>query len=392
MEIITPSWQKQPDPRSMVWQHNRLAEARYELTAREQKLLLYVIAMIEPEDDEFKRYVINVAEFAELAGLDKDHLYTELRALAKNLASKPLVIPDHYDPVTGRRIELITHWFESAMIAKNGCGYFAVRISLDLKPYLLQVKKEFFRFRLHQVMQLRSTYAIRLYQWLKRWEFRRTVEVPVVDLRLQIGAASLNQDGKPTDVSLSLYPDFKRRAVQPAVEEINLRTDLRVSFSEIKAHGSKAVERLLFKIGRKRNQVDSDALPLGPVPQLELSLGRGAVEAAGPLAGLPERFGLNEKQWAKVLSYVREKGEAYVVEKIDVVTQSARKNAAQALLAALRDDWKPAVRISKPAAPSRKAPPKCLSPEPQPEPDPIDQEVALKQLRLLRETLRGSTG
>ena len=85
-----------------MWQHNRLAEARYELTAREQKLLLYVIAMTEPEDDEFKRYVINVGEFAELAGLDKDHLYRELRALAKNLAAKPLVIPDHYDPVTGR--------------------------------------------------------------------------------------------------------------------------------------------------------------------------------------------------------------------------------------------------------------------------------------------------
>jgi Initiator Replication protein len=301
-----------------------------------------------------------------------------------------LVIPDHYDPVTGRRIELITHWFESAMIARNGCGYFAVRISLDLKPYLLQVKKEFFRFRLQQVMQLRSTYAIRLYQWLKRWEFRRTVEISVVDLRLQIGAASLDQDGKPTDLSLALYPDFKRRAVQPAVEEINLRTDLRVSFSELKAQGSKAVERLLFKIARKRDQADSDALPLRPVPQLKLGLEGGVVQAAGPLTGLPERFGLNEKQWAKVLSYVREKGEAYVLEKIDVVTQSARKNAAQALLAALRDDWKPAVRISKTAAPGRKAPLRCLPSEP--EPDPIDQEVAVKQLRLLRETLKGSAG
>ena len=36
------SWQKQPDLGAIVWQHNRLAEARYELTAREQKLLLYV--------------------------------------------------------------------------------------------------------------------------------------------------------------------------------------------------------------------------------------------------------------------------------------------------------------------------------------------------------------
>ena len=64
------AWQKQPERETVVWQHNSLAEARYELTAREQKLLLYVIAMIEPEDEDFKRYVVNIAEFAELAGLD----------------------------------------------------------------------------------------------------------------------------------------------------------------------------------------------------------------------------------------------------------------------------------------------------------------------------------
>ena len=55
MQEEIPSWQKQPNLRAIVWQHNHLAEARYELTAREQKLLLYVIAMIEPEDDELKR-------------------------------------------------------------------------------------------------------------------------------------------------------------------------------------------------------------------------------------------------------------------------------------------------------------------------------------------------
>ena len=68
MDVATVQpWQTQPEHEAVVWQHNRLAEARYELTAREQKLLLYVIAMIEPEDEGFKRYIINIAEFAQLA-------------------------------------------------------------------------------------------------------------------------------------------------------------------------------------------------------------------------------------------------------------------------------------------------------------------------------------
>jgi hypothetical protein len=75
----------QPGQEAIVWEHNRPAEARYELSAREQKLLLYVIAMIEPEDADFKRYVVNIPEFARLAGLQKDDLYRELRELAKSL-------------------------------------------------------------------------------------------------------------------------------------------------------------------------------------------------------------------------------------------------------------------------------------------------------------------
>jgi len=40
---------------------NRLAEARYELTHREQKLVLYVISMIEPEDEFFKLHKITLS-------------------------------------------------------------------------------------------------------------------------------------------------------------------------------------------------------------------------------------------------------------------------------------------------------------------------------------------
>ncbi|MBV8176263.1 MAG: replication initiation protein [Verrucomicrobia bacterium] len=152
MELAPPSaWQKQPERETVVWQHNSLAEARYELTAREQKLLLYVIAMIEPEDEDFKRYVVNVSEFADLAGLDEDHLYQELRDLAKSLKQKPLIIPHHFDHQTKSYLDLVTSWFDTAYVGKNGAGYFAVTLSPVLKPYLLQVKREFFHFRLYQV-------------------------------------------------------------------------------------------------------------------------------------------------------------------------------------------------------------------------------------------------
>ena len=43
------------------------------------------MSMIQPEDEAFKLYRINVADFAAIAGLDKDHLYEELREVAVGL-------------------------------------------------------------------------------------------------------------------------------------------------------------------------------------------------------------------------------------------------------------------------------------------------------------------
>ena len=345
MDVATAQpWQKQPEHEAVVWQHNRLAEARYELTAREQKLLLYVIAMIEPEDEGFKRYIINIAEFAQLASLDKDHLYRELRELAKSLKQKPLIIPNHFDTQTQTYLDLVTSWFDTAYVGRNGAGYFAVTISDVLKPYLLHVKREFFRFRLYHIMQLRSSYAIRLYQWAKRWEFRKNMEISVPELRNVLGANNW-QDRDETKLNLAAYADFKRRAIKPAIAEINAKTDLTISFRELKAKGSKAVERLAFSIRADSGQ-QLELVQPPPPPQLEFGLEMSA-EHQELVQGFQKRYGLNDQQKTAVEKYYTERGEAYVREKASIVDQEPRENAARAFLAALRDDWKPKVKIAK---------------------------------------------
>ena len=345
------SWQKQPGDNTVVWQSNQLAEARYELSPREQKLVLYVISMIEPEDEDFKRYVVNVSDFAKLAKLSKSELYKELRDLAENLKSKVLVIPNHFDPDTGKHVDLVTSWFSDALITANGQGYFAVEISRNLKPYLLKVKREFFKFRLQQVMQMRSAYAIRLYQFAKRWEFKRKYLVSVAELRGIMGALHPAGRGK-TKTALGNYADFKRRAVQTAVDEINAKSDIFLSFVEVKARGSKAVESLDFTIAPRANPAGIETLALPVTPQMELELERegDAIEEDRAVGAVKARYGLSEKQAEAVRGYYRRKGAEYVAEKTAVVDSQKRANVAQSLLAALRDDWQPSRRTPAPAA------------------------------------------
>jgi Initiator Replication protein len=368
MEVVPvseSSWQKQPERESLVWQHNALSEARYELTAREQKLLLYVIAMIEPEDDDFKRYIVNIPEFSELAGLDKDHLYLELRDLAKSLKQKPLIIPHHFDDVTGNYVDLVTSWFDTAYVGKNGAGYFAVTLSPVLKPYLLQVKREFFRFRLYQVMQLRSSYGIRLYQWAKRWEFRKTIEISIQDFRNVLGANNLAE-----------YADFKRRAIKPAIEEVNRKTDLAVSFRELKRKGSKAVERLVVSI-KSQKLPELEVLEPPAPPQLEFGLEPQA-EDQQLLQECVARYNLSEAQRETIQKHYAERGAGYIREKMAVVEQEPRANAAQAFLAALRDDWKPKVKTVQAKRTVRVVPKPAQD-------EPVPPEVTKKFAEGLRE-------
>ena len=375
----------QPGQEAVVWEHNRLAEARYELSAREQKLLLYVIAMIEPEDADFKRYVVNISEFAQLAGLQKDDLYRELRELAKSLKQKPLIVPHHFDEQTGTYLDVVTNWFDTAYIGRNGAGYFAVTLSPVLKPYLLQVKREFFRFRLYQVMQLKSGYAIRLYQWAKRWEFRKTAEISLSELRIVLGVDGPGTPGAGDQAKLSAYGHLKDRAIKPAVDEINRKTDLKLSFKELKQKGSKAVERLLFRIEAKQTVGQLEVLQPPPLPQLEFAL-ETEPEDQLLLQECMNRYGLSESQRSTLENHYATRGVAYIREKMIVLDQEPRQNAAKAFLAALRDDWKPKIQTVKPPPIPKK---KRVEPKPE-EPQATDEERAQTSAKLKEfiETLR----
>ncbi len=164
-------------------------------------------------------------------------MYRELRELAKSLKQKPLIIPNHFDTQTGTYLDLVTSWFDTAYVDRNGAGYFAVTISQVLKPYLLQVKREFFRFRLLHVMQLRSSYAIRLYQWAKRWEFRKNMEISVQELRNVLGANNGPDEGT-REIRVILYAKGDPFCASAPADELSIEDILAVEHDVIPLDGA----------------------------------------------------------------------------------------------------------------------------------------------------------
>ena len=341
----------QPRRESLVWQQNQLAEARYKLSPREQKLLLYVIAMIEPEAQDFGRCKVAVREFADLTGLKPDDLYQELRDTALAIREKTLVVENVLEPGMKKPVRRHGSWFEYVDEAL-GDGYVTIKLSSWLKPFLIQVRRDFFRYQLGYALGLKSEYAIRLYQWLKRWQYARRKSASVQQLRFELGATEVNQEGKIVKENLAAYKHFKNKAISPAVREINHKTDISVAYKEEKVKGSKAVAALTFQIRHNLENLETlRPIALPEKPQMELTLERPdelpevTDEQKALLSGLADEFGLTRSQEAGLGVYVVREGVDYVLEKAAIVRAEPRENAARAFLAALKNDWHPPRKV-----------------------------------------------
>lgn len=215
----------------IVTQSNRLIEARHmkPLSAREQKIILTMVSMIQPDDEDFKEYNISIKEFSEMLGLKGHAKYEEIKEVALHLQEKTIFIPDEDGFIT-------TNWVASQRY-KEGEGVLKLSFSPYLKPYLLQLKTQFTSYKLSNILSLGSGYSIRLYELMKKWQHLGQWEYPVEELKLKFGI----EEGM-----YSRYTHFKNRVLKKAVEEVNEKTDLHIRFNEIKQ--GRKVEKISFTI------------------------------------------------------------------------------------------------------------------------------------------------
>src|SRR5664280_2304131 len=217
----------------IVTQSNRLVEARYNLPLGEQRLILTMISRIQPDDEDFKEYRINVREFADFLGIDKNSVYREFHKIQKSIVSRILVFCESDGP-------LVVGWVSSAKyLEKEG----AVLLSFDpkLKPYLLQLKGNFTSCKLEMLLSFKSQYTMRMYTLLKQYERLKEREVELQKLREILGI------GKE---QYKLYSNFRDRVLEPTKEELKAKADLYFEFDEIKY--GRRVGAIRFRIFHKK--------------------------------------------------------------------------------------------------------------------------------------------
>ena len=96
-------------------------------------------------------------------GLKGESNYTEIKKISKTLVSKVIEIP------IGENGWLVATWASSVRY-RSSEGTIELSFDSKLKPYLLQLKNQFTSYRLSNILTLKSTYSIRLYELMKKWQ------------------------------------------------------------------------------------------------------------------------------------------------------------------------------------------------------------------------------
>lgn len=243
MEIVPLSFDDL-DPTSLegveIRKHNDLIEAKYQIPSiREQQIILMLLAQIQPNDESFKGYRIAISDFSRVLGVNSKSIYEEIENAVVSLASRTIKIKQ------GKSF-LVASWLSSAEY-KHGTGYVELCFDPKLKPYLLQLKGHFTRYDLDKVLHFKSTYAIRLYELLKKeaqivetYQHKRNFEkeFSYIELREAFGI------GKN---EYKLFANFKKKTIEPAVTEIYDKTELNITDVKYGKTG-RAVSKITFVV------------------------------------------------------------------------------------------------------------------------------------------------
>ncbi|WP_338631937.1 replication initiation protein [Clostridium baratii] len=220
----------------IVTKANSLINANYNLSLQEQKIILILASMVQPYDEEFQEYKLEIKELLKLLDIKDQSKYIELPKITKELMKKVFEIKE------GKEI-LQLAWLSSARY-KTQKGELYIKFSPDLKPYLLKLKSLYTSYKLDNILTLKSKYSIRVYELLKSNEYKNQYECSINDLKKKLYIIEKSYD---------IYQNFKNRVIIKAQKELKEKTDIEFEFEEIKT-GRKVTALKFFIKENEKNK------------------------------------------------------------------------------------------------------------------------------------------
>ena len=204
------------DQNASLKQANSLVEAKYRLTTYEQRMIIAICSQLKNETDLPKIHVRidNLADFCKFPASKKLDM---VRSTARKLRSRTLEFlkPDGKWYITG--------WINSADLLEDGTIEFV--IDEKLKPHLLQLKSAYLLTPAAPLMEFKCDYTARLYFLMKKMLKVHTFEYKLDFIRERFQLSK----------SYDIFFNLKSKVIEPALAEINAKSDISVRHEYIKS-------------------------------------------------------------------------------------------------------------------------------------------------------------
>ena len=142
----------------LVVKHNSLVNATsdYKFSRNELKMICILVSNINNQNEkDFKEKHINITD---LDVNEETNNHTYISSLCSSIMAKPFKINGS-----------IYNWFTKLTPLENQ-GIIEYQFHEDLKPFLLELKNNFTMYHVNDILKLRSSYSIQVFELLKQYQ------------------------------------------------------------------------------------------------------------------------------------------------------------------------------------------------------------------------------
>lgn len=210
----------------VVMANNMILHSASNLSLNELKLLRFVIMQTEKDEKELFTYTVPAKELAKMLEIQPKDFYKKVKVMTKHIMQEVIYIGDD-----SKEDWFMFHWVDLCRYSK---GKLTIKLSDELKPFLIGLRGSFARYRLSEIVSFTSTYAIRIYEVLTG--YLNENNLPHADVAIEI-SVSIDELRKATDTGTKFarYSNFKAKVIDTAMREINDKSSYHITATPYKS-------------------------------------------------------------------------------------------------------------------------------------------------------------
>jgi Protein involved in initiation of plasmid replication len=195
------------DEEDIVVKANQLIRGRINWTKLEHRVVAMLVAQLKKEDESFEMQRVHISDLMDMAQVSSRDIYDRAEEVCRKLLNQKVHVRTSTDD--GRRVYQGYNCLSTCRYVE-GSGYIEAKFNDDMKPFLLQLKRQFTMYRLQNFMRLSSQHSMRMYELIKMREGLRHLRLSVEELREVLCC----------EHTYDRFSDFKRYVLERARTEI----------------------------------------------------------------------------------------------------------------------------------------------------------------------------